>query len=174
MRTIPLVFLALAVLVLGCIGGGGTQTQETSSNALATVDVTSTTAASANTHPAAESTAQTQTTAAAGKNTQTTSTAAAPSGQFIAKTADVPSGSSVGFTYDGNTALLVNIDGQYLAYLNKCTHKGATTKFDGENIVCPLHGSKFSTKDGSVLNGPASTPLTQINVEVVGDSVYAK
>jgi predicted lipoprotein with Yx(FWY)xxD motif/nitrite reductase/ring-hydroxylating ferredoxin subunit len=99
---------------------------------------------------------------------------AAPSGQFIAKAADVPSGGSVEFTYRGDTALLINIDGAFTAFINKCSHKGAATTFDGTSIVCPAHGSQFDPKTGGVLKGPALTHLTQVDIRVIGDSVYAQ
>ena len=38
-------------------------------------------------------------------------------------------------------------------------------------ITCPCHGSTYSIKDGSVLGGPAPTPLSKIAVKVVGDEV---
>jgi Rieske Fe-S protein len=34
------------------------------------------------------------------------------------------------------------------------------------------HGSKFSIKDGSVVNGPASRPLAAIAIKVEGTSIF--
>jgi Rieske Fe-S protein len=38
-------------------------------------------------------------------------------------------------------------------------------------IGCPCHGSKFSISDGSVVNGPATTPLARISIKVQGSSI---
>ena len=42
-----------------------------------------------------------------------------------------------------------------------CTHEGcAVTGFDSGHYVCPCHGSTFTTS-GTVVQGPASSPLRQ-------------
>jgi nitrite reductase/ring-hydroxylating ferredoxin subunit len=114
-----------------------------------------------------------------GGETQTTATTqpaggSAPARTFIAKTADVPAGSSVDFTYNGDNAILVNFGGKYVAYVNKCTHKGCATKFSGDALACPCHGSKYNPANGEVINGPAPSPLTPIDIVVSGDSIYTK
>ena len=48
-----------------------------------------------------------------------------------------------------------------------CTHLGCTV---GSNYVCACHNSRFS-KDGSVLQGPASIPLKTYTATVNGDSI---
>ena len=40
-----------------------------------------------------------------------------------------------------------------------CTHVGCPLGFDGKDVVCPCHLSKFNPKDGSVLQRPAKVPL---------------
>ncbi|MBI2429873.1 MAG: Rieske (2Fe-2S) protein [Ignavibacteriales bacterium] len=55
-------------------------------------------------------------------------------------------------------------ESQFVAYSALCTHKGVEVKLpkDGE-IVCPNHGSRFRTKDGTVIEGKAIEPLQQIS-----------
>lgn len=51
-------------------------------------------------------------------------------------------------------------------FSNKCTHLGCKiNKFDGENLVCSCHGSRFS-QDGKVINGPAVKNLQNINYQI--------
>ncbi|MFH0863082.1 MAG: Rieske 2Fe-2S domain-containing protein [Candidatus Altiarchaeota archaeon] len=107
---------------------------------------------------------------------QVTTTAGDPSepnGLLIAKTADVAPGASVDFIYDGGKAILVNVGGTYVAYVNSCPHKGCATVYEGSKLTCPCHNSQFDAKSGGVLKGPATTPLTTISVKVVGDGIYA-
>ena len=50
--------------------------------------------------------------------------------------------------------------GQYKAFSAICTHQQCTVdQITGGTIDCPCHGSKFSIKDGSVVAGPAPSPL---------------
>jgi nitrite reductase/ring-hydroxylating ferredoxin subunit len=95
-------------------------------------------------------------------------------GEAIAKTSDVPEGFTYDFTLDNESAILVNAGGQYMAYVNKCPHKGGHTKLEGDVIRCQLHGAEFKPQTGEVTKGPATAPLTSIPLEVRGDTIYAK
>ncbi|MBU0761888.1 MAG: Rieske (2Fe-2S) protein [Candidatus Altiarchaeota archaeon] len=168
MKNILFALVAL-VLVLGCIGGQSdvpavvqpVTASEPPSAVPTTAGVVSTTGAAASTQPTqgAETTMQ---------------SIPSPSGQFLAKESDVPAGSTFEFDYNGGKAILVNFNGEYVAYVNFCPHKGGPNKLVGDKIVCEWHGSQFSPADGSILKGPATTALERIPVEVIGDSVYAK
>lgn len=46
----------------------------------------------------------------------------------------------------------------FYAIIATCTHLGCTPRLDSNAFVCPCHGSRFS-REGSVINGPASRPL---------------
>jgi len=46
----------------------------------------------------------------------------------------------------------------------QCTHRGCTVKQVSDGFDCPCHGSKFA-RDGSVVEGPATTPLPRLAVE---------
>jgi cytochrome b6-f complex iron-sulfur subunit len=56
--------------------------------------------------------------------------------------------------------------GNFIALSSVCTHQGCGVVYDdsANNFPCHCHGSVFSTS-GSVLQGPASRPLKQYNVE---------
>jgi len=99
-----------------------------------------------------------------------------PSGQFIAKTSDVPSNTVFDFTYNGDKAILVNFNGAFSAFVNKCPHKGCQqfSEIKDGALVCPCHGSQFDPASGDVKTGPAMTGLTVIPIKVVGDSVYVQ
>ncbi|MBW8804799.1 MAG: (2Fe-2S)-binding protein [Catenulispora sp. 13_1_20CM_3_70_7] len=62
--------------------------------------------------------------------------------------------------------------GVFKAFSAVCTHQGCTVKDVSNNqIHCPCHGSIFSAQDGSVLNGPATSPLGAMPATVNGANV---
>lgn len=70
--------------------------------------------------------------------------------------------------------LLCKSDGQVFAIENRCTHdneqllNGPMRKC---TIVCPMHGARFSLKNGAVLGGPAMEPLTTFPVRIAGEFI---
>jgi len=59
---------------------------------------------------------------------------------------------------DGTQVAVFNLDGEYYAIEDRCTHDGGTLTggtVDGEQIVCPRHGARFSIRTGAVLAPPA-------------------
>jgi len=58
----------------------------------------------------------------------------------------------------GVEVALFNIDGELLAIEDVCTHDGAPLadgEVEGEEIICPRHGARFSLRTGEVLAPPA-------------------
>jgi nitrite reductase/ring-hydroxylating ferredoxin subunit len=71
----------------------------------------------------------------------------------------------------GETAvMLVREDGDVVCLGARCPHRGAPME-QGEQrdgvVTCPWHGSRFSLHDGSLLRGPATTPLPVFECRVV-------
>jgi len=53
-----------------------------------------------------------------------------------------------------------------------CTHAGCIVgTVAGGTINCLCHGSKFSIANGSVVSGPATSPLAPVNIRVQGTSI---
>ncbi|GAB3918152.1 ubiquinol-cytochrome c reductase iron-sulfur subunit [Larkinella terrae] len=65
-----------------------------------------------------------------------------------------------GFLYKNGMIIARTKDGSFIAVSQVCTHAGVTVEFDaaGNRIHCPGHGSNFKN-DGSIINGPAGSPL---------------
>jgi nitrite reductase/ring-hydroxylating ferredoxin subunit/uncharacterized membrane protein len=63
--------------------------------------------------------------------------------------------------YDGTPILLVRRGSQIYALAETCSHLGGPLsegKLEGDIIQCPWHGSRFSIRDGHVVDGPAVHP----------------
>jgi len=70
---------------------------------------------------------------------------------------------------DGTQVAVFNLDGEYYAIEDQCTHDGGTLTggaLDGEQIVCPRHGARFSIKTGAVLTPPAYEPLATFALRI--------
>jgi Rieske Fe-S protein len=53
-----------------------------------------------------------------------------------------------------------------------CTHMGCTVDQAANGTIdCPCHGSQFSVKDGSVVAGPAPSPLPAQTIKVTGNNI---
>lgn len=64
--------------------------------------------------------------------------------------------------------------GNFVAYSSVCPHQQAPiTVVEGATVKCTKHGSQFNVKDGSVVHGPARSPLTKAQAKVEGDTVTA-
>ena len=97
--------------------------------------------------------------------------AAAGGAAVLASTASVPVGGGKILTAQ-QIVITQPAAGSYKAFTAVCTHQGCivSTVADG-TIDCPCHGSKFSVKDGSVVNGPAPSPLAPVAIKVEGTSI---
>lgn len=96
----------------------------------------------------------------------------------IASLADVPIGSTRMFNYPGDhdACLLIRPrEGVLLAYSQECTHLSCAVVPNLEKGVlhCPCHEGYFDLETGRNIAGPPPRPLPKIELEVVGDDVFA-
>jgi nitrite reductase/ring-hydroxylating ferredoxin subunit len=75
---------------------------------------------------------------------------------------------------NGHRIVLARIEEGYVAFQDRCTHRGASLA-DGVlicgTVQCPWHGSQFDTRTGTVGSGPATEPIVIYGVESKGGSV---
>lgn len=66
------------------------------------------------------------------------------------------------------TIALANIDGQYFAVDDRCSHEecslGTDGALDGNTVVCGCHGAMFDVKTGAVKALPALTGIRSYKV----------
>lgn len=78
---------------------------------------------------------------------------------------------------DGAMVAVFNLGDGYHAIEDVCTHDGGTLTggtVEGEAIVCPRHGARFSIKTGEVLAPPAYEPIHTFPVRVDGGRVQVR
>ena len=91
-----------------------------------------------------------------------------------AEVSEVPPGQKKQIDLDGVEVVLCNVNGEYCAIEDVCTHDGATLgngRLRGEEISCPRHGARFNVKTGAALSMPAVVPVDTYPVKVEGNSI---
>jgi nitrite reductase/ring-hydroxylating ferredoxin subunit len=90
---------------------------------------------------------------------------------------DLNEGEPKGVKVGDVAVMLLRRGGAIAAIAAACSHLGGPLpegKIEGDTVVCPWHGSRFCLKDGSVINGPATTNQPMFQVKVDGGTVFLK
>jgi nitrite reductase/ring-hydroxylating ferredoxin subunit len=109
--------------------------------------------------------------------TEATSSAPAAdvTGTDVGPASQVAVGSAAILTTAEDTAFVVAQpeEGTFVAHSAVCTHQGCLcSRIDGQDAVCPCHGSKFNVVTGDVEQGPATRPLASANVTVSNGNLF--
>ena len=92
----------------------------------------------------------------------------------VASTGDLSPGQGKMVEVGGKTIALFNVDGNYYAIDDACTHNGGPLsegELTGKEVTCPWHGSVFDVTTGGVLGPPARQGVSRYNVRVSGNNV---
>jgi 3-phenylpropionate/trans-cinnamate dioxygenase ferredoxin subunit len=91
----------------------------------------------------------------------------------VAQVSELVPGEKMLVEYDDEDVGLFNIDGQFYAISDVCTHDGGPLvegNLDGDWITCPRHGARFNVKSGQETM-PAFAPVPLYNVKIEGDDI---
>lgn len=80
----------------------------------------------------------------------------------VADVADVAPGTMLHVDVEGRQICVYNINGDYYATDDICTHRRARLSdgyLDGGVVQCPLHFGKFDVLTGRALNPPCKVPV---------------
>ncbi len=87
----------------------------------------------------------------------------------VASVDDVEPGSSLRVDVDGKPVCLVNLDGEFYAIHDTCTHALESLSggyIEDGKIECPRHGAFFRIATGEAATPPATQSLPTFSVEV--------
>jgi 3-phenylpropionate/trans-cinnamate dioxygenase ferredoxin subunit len=92
----------------------------------------------------------------------------------VAKTSELEPGQARLVNAMGKEIALYNVDGQFFALDNTCTHEGLPLdegEISGHVLTCPWHGATFDIRTGEVLGPPAYEAVARYAVRVTGADV---
>lgn len=96
----------------------------------------------------------------------------------VAATSDIPPGKSVLVEIEGIRIAVFNLDGEYYAIEDVCTHDGGPLVegeiIEGGQVQCPRHGARFDIRTGEALSMPAFEPTPSYQVQVEGEDIYVE
>ena len=78
---------------------------------------------------------------------------------------------------DDTQIVVFNLDGQYYAIEDVCTHDGGQLTggtVEGDQIVCPRHGARFCIRTGAALSAPAYEPINTFPVRIENGMVQVR
>jgi naphthalene 1,2-dioxygenase system ferredoxin subunit len=92
----------------------------------------------------------------------------------VARRADLPAGQIKGVKVGKQEIALYNLDGDYYATDNVCSHAYAQLSdgfIERGQIVCPLHAGCFDIKTGKAMEPPAEDDIRTFPVRLNGDEI---
>ena len=92
----------------------------------------------------------------------------------VAPAAAIPPGDHASAEVDGVFVAVFNVDGEFFAVEDVCTHDGgglAGGAIEGDQVICPRHGARFCLRTGRALTPPAYEPVRTFRTRVVDGQV---
>ena len=96
---------------------------------------------------------------------------------FVLSESNLEEEKPVRAVHNGTSILLVRRGSQVYALAETCSHLGGPLsegKLDGDVIQCPWHGSRFSIRDGHVVDGPAVHPQPCLEARIRAGKVEVR
>ena len=95
----------------------------------------------------------------------------------VTRVEDLKPGQVEVFEVEDEFVAVANIDGQFHAFADVCTHDDGPLvegDLEGHVVTCPRHGARFDVCTGEALSLPAVVPLPTFEVRVVNDNVRVR
>ncbi len=78
---------------------------------------------------------------------------------------------------DGTDVAVFNLQGQFFAIEDVCTHDGmelASGERCGDEIICPRHGARFCIRNGKALTPPAYEDLHCFPIRIEAEMIQVR
>lgn len=95
----------------------------------------------------------------------------------VAKLDDLEPGQWRTVDVDGTQIAVFNLEGEYFAIEDLCTHDGGQLTggaVEGGEIVCPRHGARFCIRTGAALTAPAYEPTAKFPVRIENGEIMVR
>lgn len=101
----------------------------------------------------------------------------------VAPAAELQQGQAKVIDVDGVDIAVINIDGEYFAIEDVCSHDGSpmidcglepAEVLDGDQLICPRHGARFCIRSGAALTPPAYEPVATFPIRVEDGMVQTR
>ncbi len=92
----------------------------------------------------------------------------------IAETKDIPPNTMQVFKLKEIEILVVNVEGKYYAFENRCPHLGYPLYYgnlNGEVLICGFHSAKFNVKTGESLGAVTQESLKVFRTTIRNSSL---
>jgi len=95
----------------------------------------------------------------------------------VAATSQLTPGQGILIKIKGHQLALFNVEGDFYAIANRCTHSGgplAEGRLHQTTVTCPWHGAQFNVSTGEICGGPAVTEVATYPVHIEDQSIYVE
>lgn len=101
----------------------------------------------------------------------------------VASVEEFPAGESRLIDADDVMIAVFNLDGEYFAIEDVCSHDGSPMLgcgidsedlLDGDQIICPRHGARFCIKTGEALTAPAYEAISKFPTRINNATVQVR
>ncbi len=95
----------------------------------------------------------------------------------VAETKDIQPSTMKAVDSASEKVCIVNIEGNYYAIGNVCTHVGGPLNegtLEGYEVECPWHGSKFDVRTGEPTKPPARQAVPKYEVKVEDNNILLR
>lgn len=95
----------------------------------------------------------------------------------VGPVASIPPGDYATVEIDGIFVAVFNVDGEFFAIDDLCTHDGgglAGGAVEDHQVICPRHGARFCLRTGAALTPPAYEAVRHYETRVVDGLVEVR